>query len=109
MEKAATFGTKIIRGWIEGEFDLISSDEATAGMVSALPPENQEKIWKEQIYPAYGEFGRLSYKETYMAGGNHIFRFRGAFEKGSPEVRVVISPEGLVTGFWIRPWSETLK
>lgn len=109
METAASFATKLCNKWNRGEFDPISSSSATTQLISALPPEAQKKLFEEQIKPEYGEFRRLFYKETYTAGGNHIFRFRGDFEKGGPEVRVTITPMGLVGGFWIRPWSEELS
>lgn len=108
MEKAASFASRVLRGWKEGDYNRIKAEETTPGLISALPPETQKTIYEEQIKPIYGSFDHLAYKETYMANGNHIFRFRGAFEKGIPEVRVVVTPEGLITGFWIRPWSDKI-
>jgi len=109
METAASFATKLCNKWNRGEFEPIPSATATSQLISALPPERQKSMFEEQILPEYGEFRRLFYKETYTANGNHIFRFRGDFEKGGPEVRVTVTPMGLVGGFWIRPWSEELE
>ncbi|HDR91052.1 MAG TPA: hypothetical protein ENN75_02265 [candidate division Zixibacteria bacterium] len=109
METAASFATRICNKWNDGVFEPISPVAATSQLISALPPERQKSMFEEQILPEYGEFKRLFYKETYIANGNHIFRFRGDFEKGGPEVRVTITPMGLVGGFWIRPWNEELE
>ncbi len=109
MELAAAFGSKMCRNWDSGIYETLDPDIATGAMVEQLTPERQREVFDEFIYPAYGNFRQLFYKETYSYGSNNIYRFRGAYEKDSPEVRVVITKEGKVTGFWIRPWSDELK
>lgn len=109
MEKATVFGTKVCRGWDNERFDLITREESAPGFFESLSPEKQKSLFQNQIFPAYGAFKQLFYKETYVVGNNFVFRFMGAYEKDAPEVRVVLTSTGLVTGFWIRPWTEDLE
>jgi len=84
--------------------------QATEEMRTALTPEVQQQTHAE-LQARFGEFQSLDYVEAYRlesVPGNTVFRFRGTFGKGRPEVRVTRNADGLVSGFWIKPWRQDL-
>ena len=87
-------------------------DESTLSMQKGLSAEKQ-KMSYEQIKGLYGDFESLSYYETCVPkeGAFHtVYRFKGKFESSeTPEVRVVINKDNKISGFWIKPWNDTLK
>jgi len=109
MEIAAKFASEVCKGWQEDDFNRLDSDRTTPELAQSLTPEKQEQIFVDQIFPVFGRFGQLYYKEAYSSGNKTIFRFKGAYEKGTPEIRVVIDKNDKVAGFWIRPWIDELS
>jgi hypothetical protein len=86
-------------------------DEATAEMRAALTPEKQQQ-GQQSITANIGEFQSLEYVEAWrrVAGTQStIYRLRGKFTKGEPEIRVVHDTAGKVSGFWVRPWRDSLE
>jgi hypothetical protein len=101
------------RGYLErvraGRFEPLG-DEATAEMRAAVTPDRQKESYEVLVANA-GGYESLAYVETWRgrSSGNTIFRFRGRFGKGAPEVRVVLDPAGRVGGFWVRPWKDGIE
>jgi len=92
-----------------GRFEVLGN-QATDELRAALTPELQQRAHAD-ITSLAGEYRSLTYVETYRIEGEPVttvFRFRGTFSAGRPEVRVVRDAEGKVSGLWIKPWQDSL-
>jgi hypothetical protein len=90
-----------------GRFEVLGNqvtDELRAALTPQLQRESHAAITAE-----VGDYESMTYVETYRITGEPgtmIFRFRGDFTRGRPEIRVVRDAEGKVSGFWIKPWRD---
>jgi len=86
-------------------------EEATHRMRESFTPGEQNSAWR-QIHDLYGDYQSMRYVETWASrdGLNHrIYRFRGSFSDGQPEVRVVMDAQNKLAGLWIKDWKEGVE
>jgi hypothetical protein len=85
-------------------------DEAIPAMRDALTPDKQRQTCGS-ITGMFGDYVSMDYAETWKPkfGGLAVFRFKGHFSKSpaTPEIRVVIDRANKLSGFWLKPWTET--
>lgn len=109
--RALHYGTAILESCKKGKAFALNGN-ATPGMERAFDAERQRSACG-QIRARFGDYRSLEYMETLISRGEgyQAFRFRGVFTgmNERPEVRVVLSREGRLAGFWIKPWRESME
>ena len=59
----------------------------------------------------FGDYVSMDYAETWKPkmSSLRVYRFKGHFAKGSaaPEIRVVMDGSNKLSGFWLKPWTDT--
>lgn len=109
LETAREFATQYLVKSKSGEYYKFQ-DEVIDDLKKQLTIENQKAVYL-QLKSMFGDFRSLAYAETWDLGTGQLYRFKSDFEK-SPEkieVRVVLTDAKKIGGFWIMPWSDTLK
>jgi hypothetical protein len=109
-EAAESFAKRYEQTRAQGSFAPLG-DEATEDVRTSLTVEKQ-KAAQQQITAAFGEFESLEYVEAWRANASPestIYRFRATFTKGKPEIRVVHDEQGKISGFWLKPWRDSLE
>ncbi|GAA4233650.1 hypothetical protein GCM10022291_11180 [Postechiella marina] len=95
---------------VGGSYKL-SSTEALPVMVKSLS-ENVQKQSYAKIKALFGDYKGLEFhsiKEIVKGETYEIYRFKGDFEFNSEtEVRVVLNKEGKLSGFFVKPWNNSL-
>ena len=79
-------------------------------MKVGLPADKQRAAW-DTIRQAFGDYQSLTFNEALSSpqlAKHVVYRFRGTFTKGQPEVRVVTDPAGKVGGFFVLIWQDKL-
>jgi hypothetical protein len=109
---AESLATRMLTAWRDGQYAPLG-EEATAAMRSGLSPERQEQAY-EQFKGMFGDFESLEYVETLVptdGSSLFIFRFKGKFSKteATPEVRIVLDGEQKLSGFWVKPWNNSMR
>ena len=112
LRKAQSIASDLLTGWREGKFQHLS-DDFSLEMMAGLPPEDQKKAY-DSLRVLFGHFESLRFAEALMSPrlpGAVMFRFRGTFSgtKDNPEIRVVITDEGKITGFWVKHWVDQVQ
>lgn len=105
-EKAAT---ATLEAWRSGQPAPL--DGFTQKMKTALPPAKQTQAYK-QITDRFGDFQSITFAGAVTSPQMPeytVYRFRGTFSKGRPEVRVVVDRSNKVAGFWIKNWNDTIQ
>jgi hypothetical protein len=107
---AQRIGTKLWEGCRTGQHEPLAEDEAIPQMREGLTPQKMAGACAS-AKGQFGDFVSMDYAETYKPkmGSMRIYRFKGNFSNAStpPEIRVVMDGSKL-SGFWIKPWSDTL-
>ena len=104
---AQRIATKIYEGCKTGQHDALG-DEAIAEMQVALAPDKQKATCKS-VGGVFGDYVSMDYAETWKQRSLRVYRFKGHFSKGAPpEIRVVMDGPKL-SGFWLKPWNDTLQ
>lgn len=112
-QKAAAqrLAVRIYEGCRSGAHEALTDDEAIKEMRDALSPAKLAATCGS-IKGQFGDYQSLDYAETWKpsSGSLRVYRFKGHFSKASdtPEIRVVMDGSKL-SGFWLKPWSETLR
>lgn len=109
-EAAESFARNYEQTRAQGTFAPLG-EEATEGVRTGLTVQKQRSA-QEHITAEFGEFESLEYVEAWRANASPestIYRFRATFTKGRPEIRVVHDEHGKVSGFWLKPWRESLE
>jgi hypothetical protein len=112
QESAEQVANKLLVSWREGRFNWLP-DDFSLEMIQALPPADQEKAHLSLKY-LFGDFQGMKYVEAYASTsspGLVVYRFKGRFSaaNASPEIRVSVGPNGLISGFWVRHWKDELN
>lgn len=110
--KAMQVAQRLLTGWREGKFQPLPED-FTVEMISGFPPQDQQAAYNN-LKALFGEFHSLEFVEAVtspMLPGHVLFRFRGKFSAtaADPEVRVMMSAEKKVAGFWVRHWMDEVR
>lgn len=106
-QKAAAqrIATKIYEGCKTGQHEALG-DDAIPEMQVALAPDRQ-KATCQSVSGTFGEYVSMDYAETWKQKSLRLYRFKGHFSKGAPpEIRVVMDGPKL-SGFWLKPWTDT--
>ncbi len=111
-DKAYDVAMNTLTNWSKGEFQPLS-DNFTSEMRTALPPNQQEMAY-HQIKGLLGDFRSLEFAEAVVSSSMPdlvVYRFKGTFANSSekPEVRVTMDKNGKVSGFYVKPWSDTIQ
>ena len=102
---AQRIATKIYEGCKTGQHEALG-DEAIPEMNAALSPEKQ-KTTCQSVNGVFGDYVSMDYAETWKQRSLRVYRFKGHFSKGAPpEIRVVMDGPKL-SGFWLKPWTDT--
>jgi hypothetical protein len=112
LKKAEKVVSDLLSGWREGTFHHLS-DDFSLEMIAGLPPEDQRKAY-DSLRMLFGHFESLRFAEALISPrlpGAVMFRFKGTFSgtKDHPEIRVVVTDEGKITGFWVKHWADELE
>ncbi|HEY3352410.1 MAG TPA: hypothetical protein VGQ83_04110 [Polyangia bacterium] len=108
---AEELATRILTAWNKHEYPFLGA-EATAEFRRAHNNAAAQKAAAANIEKRAGRFQSLAFAEELRSRPpqHDVFRFKGTFSDVSPvEVRVVLDPEGKVSGFWVRPWHDELR
>lgn len=106
-DASKAFASSYLERCRAGEFEPLGG-QATDELRAALTPEKQRQS-HGAITAQLGDYQTLEYVETHRLTdepGTTIFRFRGSFTRGRPEIRVVRDADGKVSGLWIKPWQD---
>ena len=106
---AQRLATKIYEGCKTGQHEALG-EEAIPEMRGALTPEKQ-KATCQSVATMFGDYVSMDYAETWKSKVTslRVYRFKGHFSKGNatPEIRVVLDGSGKLSGFWLKPWTDT--
>jgi hypothetical protein len=106
---AERLATKIYDGCRTGRYEALG-DEAIPAMQEGLSPDKQKQTCA-QIAGMFGDYVSMEYAETWKPkfGALYVYRFKGHFSKSgaTPEIRVVLDRSNKLSGFWLKPWTET--
>jgi hypothetical protein len=112
QQKAAAqaLAVRIYEGCRSGTHQPLGENEAITEMRQALSPEKLAATCAS-IKSKFGDYRSLDYAETWRSGSGalRVYRFKGHFDKttDTPEIRVVMDGPKL-SGFWLKPWSDTM-
>jgi hypothetical protein len=108
---AQRLAERIYEGCRSGSHQPLGEQEAIPAMREALTPAKLAATCAS-ITGQFGDYRSLDYAETWKPGMGslRVYRFKGHFSKttDTPEIRVVMDGAKL-SGFWIKPWSDTLR
>ncbi len=90
-----------LRKLVAEEFSS-ASQAFDATMAAAMPPYQLRDTWKGLLAQS-GAFRDITERREAAKEGNTIVDFICAFERGPLVVRVVVSPDGKVSGLWFLP------
>lgn len=99
-----------LKAWTKAQFAPLGADFSDQ-MKVGLPAEKQRGAW-DTIRQAFGDYQSLTFHEALTSpqlAKHVVYRFRGVFTKGQPEVRVVTDPAGKVGGFFVLVWQDALQ
>ncbi len=108
---AQRIGTRLWEGCRTGQHAPLGEDEAIKEMREGLTPERMASTCAS-TRAQMGDFVSMEYAETWKPsmGALRVYRFKGRFTNATtpPEIRVVMDGSKL-SGFWLKPWSDTLR
>ncbi len=108
---AQRLATKIYEGCRDGRYEALGGGEAVGAMRDSLTPTKLASTCAS-IQGSFGTFVSMDYVETWRPtfGATRVYRFKGHFASTpeTPEIRVVMERSRL-SGFWLKPWSDTLR
>jgi hypothetical protein len=100
----------MLGAWARDEYPPLG-DDATEEMRAGHDAEAQKKADK-QLEADIGSFKSLAFHELQRTKPPKfdVYRFKATFDKSKDqvEVRVVYDVAGKVTGFWVKPWKDSL-
>ena len=110
---AHEFVTNYFKLLKEDSYYEFQDEEVIDALIKQLTEKNQKALY-QQLKNSFGDFKSLEYAETWVQGNNismQIFRFKSNFEKSGQllELRVVLDESDKISGFWIKPWADTLN
>lgn len=113
IDKAQQLAEAILSSMAEGSYYAFKEGEALP-VVEQQFNEDMQKQQYQMIKSQLGEYqSGLEYQEAYRAeqAGQEftIYRFRGEFGQGQPEVRMVFTTDMQMAGLQILPWQEQMQ
>jgi hypothetical protein len=107
---AEGWGNKVMTAWAKGEYPTVG-DEAVREFRAAHNNVERQKNAATHIHGFVGTFKSMAFYEALrsVAPKGTIYRFKGQFENGIGEVRVVLDADGKIMGHFIKPWRDELN
>ncbi len=113
LQTAERAAFRTLSGWRDDRFEPLS-DDFTQQIKDALDSRRQRKVYAD-IEGLFGDFESMEFAEAVAAEeypNMTIYRFRGTFsatKKSGPEIRVVLDGHNKISGFWCKPWADTVQ
>ena len=108
---AQAIGTRILTEWAKDEYKPLG-DEAREEFRKAHNDVDAQRTADKQIEGALGTFQSMTFSQALRTKDKkaEVYRFKGVFDKASDpaEVRVVLDDQGRLSGFWVKPWKDTI-
>lgn len=108
---AEAIGTRILSEWAKDEYKPLG-DEAREEFRKAHNDADAQRTADKQVEKSLGNFKSMTYSQALRTKDKkaEIYRFKGTFDKASEaaEVRVVFDDQGKLSGFWVKPWKDTI-
>ncbi len=107
---AEEWANKIMTAWEKGEYPQVGQ-EATREFRAGHNQIERQKAAHKFVKGKVGKFQSLAFHEALRVkpDGGVVYRFRGDFERGEGEIRVVLDAEGKLNGHWIKPWRDQMN
>ncbi|MBI5480776.1 MAG: DUF3887 domain-containing protein [Deltaproteobacteria bacterium] len=107
---AEQWGNKIMTAWEKGEYPQVGV-EATKEFRAAHNQEERQKAAHKFVKGKVGAFKSMTFHAALRSKPPKgvVYRFKGEFEKGEAEVRVVLDLEGKIIGHFIKPWRDEMN
>jgi hypothetical protein len=107
---AEQWATMIMTSWEKGEYPQVGQ-EATREFRAGHNQIERQKTAHKYVRTRVGKFQSLAFYEALRIkpAGGVVYRFKGDFERGEGEIRVVFDPEGKLNGHWIKPWRDEMN
>jgi predicted small lipoprotein YifL len=107
---AEGWGAKIMTAWSKGEYPTVGDEavpEFRAGHNNVARQKAAAGVFKRNV----GDFKSMTFYEAQRTVPPKltIYRFKGQFENGVAEVRVVLDRAGKIAGHWVKPWRDELN
>lgn len=111
-QKAAAekFGSETLTAWAKNEYPKVTVP-ADPKFKEGQDDEAKQKAADKAIEADAGDFQSMTFYEAQKSDPAKfvLYRFKAKFSKKDVvEVRVVYDTEGKLSGFWIKPWNDTL-
>jgi len=96
--------------WNKEDFSEFSSDISTPEFKKQFSTSVQKNAW-QQISGMFGQYKAVKLEQVYELGNQQlkIYRLKGSFDKGNPEVRMVLNQNDQLAGMFIKPWQDNLN
>ena len=107
---AEQWGNTIMTAWEKGQYPQVGV-EAVKEFRAAHNQEERQKAAHKFVKGKVGAFKSMTFHEAVRSKPPKgiVYRFRGDFEKGEAEVRVVLDLEGKLIGHFVKPWREEMN
>ena len=107
---AEEWGNKIMTAWEKGEYAQVGQ-EATREFRAGHNQIDRQKAAHKFVKSKVGKFQSMAFHEALRTKPPQgvVYRFKGDFEQGEPEVRVVYDLEGKLAGHFVKPWRDELN
>ena len=108
---AQAIGTRILTEWGKDEYKPLG-DEAREEFRKAHNDVDAQRTADKQIEASLGTFQSMTFSQALRTKDKkaQVYRFKGVFDKtpDPAEVRVVFDEQGKLSGFWVKPWKDTI-
>jgi hypothetical protein len=107
---AEDWATKTMTAWDKGEYPQVGQ-EATREFRAGHNDEKRQQAAHKFVKGKVGKFQSLSFHEALRSKPPQsiVYRFKGDFERGEAEIRIVFDLEGKLNGHWIKPWRDKMN
>jgi hypothetical protein len=107
---AEQWGNTIMTAWEKGEYPQVGV-EAVREFRAGHNQVERQKAAHKFVKGKVGAFKSMTFHEALRSKPPKgvVYRFKGEFEKGEAEVRVVLDLEGKIQGHFVKPWRDEMN
>jgi hypothetical protein len=107
---AEDWGNKIMTAWEKGQYPQVGQ-EATKEFRGGHNDEKRQQAVHKFVKGKVGKFQSMTFHEARRSNPPQtvVYRFKGDFEQGEPEIRIVFDLEGKLAGHFVKPWHDEMK
>lgn len=107
---AEEWATRTMTAWEQGKYPQVGQ-EATREFRGIHNDEKRQRAIHKFVKGKVGKFQSLSFHEAVRTKPPQTiaYRFKGDFEQGEPEIRVVFDLEGKLANHVVKPWHDKVK